>query len=106
VETNARPAIAALGDGTRRAVYERLRRGPATVSEIAAELPVSRPAVSQHLKVLRDAQLVSSRRSGKRQLYGLELDGLRELRDYLDRFWDTALDQYQSALARDKGGPQ
>jgi DNA-binding transcriptional ArsR family regulator len=98
--------MAALGDSTRRAIYERLRRGPAAVAEIAAELPVSRPAVSQHLKVLRKAQLVSSRPDGKRQLYRLELGGLREFRDYLDRFWAVALDQYQSALDRDEGGAQ
>src|SRR5437016_3785659 len=98
--------MAALGDGTRRAIYERLRGGPAAVAEIAAELPVSRAAVSQHLKVLREAQLVSSRPDGKRQLYRLELDGLREFRDYLDRFWEKALDQYQSALDRDQGGAQ
>jgi len=98
--------MAALGDGTRRAIYERLRRGPAAVADIAAELPVSRAAVSQHLKVLREAQLVSSRPDGKRQLYRLELDGLREFRDYLDRFWENALDQYQAALDRDEGGTQ
>jgi DNA-binding transcriptional ArsR family regulator len=93
----------ALGDSTRRAVFERLRRGPLSVSEIARGLPVSRPAVSQHLRVLKGAGLVTDRREGARRLYGIEPDGLSELRAYLDRFWDEALAAFKSH-AEDEGG--
>src|SRR5437868_12403765 len=87
----------ALGDGTRRAILERLRDGPLSVGVIAAELPVSRPAVSQHLRVLREAGLVSERRNGTRRLYRLDPAGLAELRAYLDSFWSEALAAFKSA---------
>ena len=96
----AAAAIQALGDPTRRAVFERLRGGPRAVGEIAAELPVSRPAVSQHLRVLKDAGLVTERRDGTRHLYRLDPDGLAELRDYFDRFWDAALADFKAAAER------
>lgn len=81
----------ALGDPTRRAILERLRDGPGAVTEIAGGLPVSRPAVSQHLRVLREAGLVSERRDGTRRIYRLEPAGLSDLRAYLASFWDVAL---------------
>jgi DNA-binding transcriptional ArsR family regulator len=86
-----RDAIDALGDRTRRAILERLRSGPLPVGEIADELPVSRPAVSQHLRVLKEAGLVTERREGTRRLYRLDPDGLGEVRDYFDDFWSEAL---------------
>lgn len=79
-------ALAALADPTRRAVFERLREGPKGVGEIAAELPVSRPAVSQHLKVLKDAGLVADEPCGAARIYRIHADGLRELRAWLDGF--------------------
>jgi DNA-binding transcriptional ArsR family regulator len=82
----------ALGDPTRRAVYERLRRGPRSVGEIAAGLPVSRPAVSQHLRVLKEAGLVAERREGTRRIYEPAPEGLVELRAYFEQFWSAALD--------------
>jgi DNA-binding transcriptional ArsR family regulator len=90
-------AIGALGDPTRRAIFEQLREGPRAVGEIAAELPVSRPAVSQHLRVLKDAGLVTERPDGTRRLYRLDPDGLAELRGYFDRFWTAALADFKAA---------
>jgi DNA-binding transcriptional ArsR family regulator len=90
-------AIAALADPTRRAVFERLRRGPKPVVEIARGLPVSRPAVSQHLRVLKDAGLVTERREGTRHFYSVDGDGLAELREYFDEFWQEALDAFTAA---------
>ena len=81
----------ALGDPTRRAIFERLAGGPRAVGEIARELPVSRPAVSQHLKVLKDAGLVVDRAQGTRRLYQLNPQGIGELRAYFDAFWMHAL---------------
>ncbi len=94
----------ALGDGTRRAVLEQLRRGPRSVGEIAAELPVSRPAVSQHLRVLREAGLVTERREGTRRIYRLDADGLADLRAYLDSFWEQALAGFRAAAERNNEG--
>ena len=87
--------ITALADPTRRAVLEELRGGPRAVGEIAARLPVSRPAVSQHLRVLKDAGLVRDRAEGTRRLYSLNGDGLAELREYVNGFWDEALAAYE-----------
>jgi DNA-binding transcriptional ArsR family regulator len=84
-------AIAALADPTRRTVFERLRQGPRPVVEIARGLPVSRPAVSQHLRVLKEAGLVRERREGTRNYYSVDGDALVELREYFERFWDEAL---------------
>ena len=88
-------ALAALADPTRRAVFERLRRGPASVGQLAAGLPVSRPAVSQHLKSLRLAGLVSARSQGTRRVYDIDTEGLGELRRWLETFWDEALDAFK-----------
>jgi DNA-binding transcriptional ArsR family regulator len=95
-------AMDALGDPTRRAIFEQLRRGPRAVGEIASELPVSRPAVSQHLRVLKDAGLVTERREGTRRLYRLDPDGLGELRDYFDDFWTEALAGFKAAAERER----
>jgi len=87
-------AIAALADPTRRAMIERLRSGPIAVGVLAADLPVSRPAVSQHLKVLSDAGLLRVKTQGTRRLYQLEPQGLAGLRAYLDALWDDALARF------------
>lgn len=90
----------ALGDPTRRAVFERLRGGPKPVGELAAGLPVSRPAVSQHLRVLRQAGLVTEQRAGTRNVYRADPRGLAELRAYFDDFWARALDAYKEEVER------
>ncbi|MGH2806413.1 MAG: ArsR/SmtB family transcription factor [Actinomycetota bacterium] len=95
-------ALDALGDGTRRAVLRTLRAGPRSVAEIAAELPVSRPAVSQHLKVLQGAGLVTHERAGTRRLYRVELDALGELRAFFDRFWDEALASFKELAEQEE----
>jgi DNA-binding transcriptional ArsR family regulator len=92
----------ALGDQTRRAIFERLRSGPLSVGEIAAELPVSRPAVSQHLRVLKEAGLVTERRNGTRRLYRLDPDGLGELRRYVEDFWTDALAAFKAEAERER----
>ena len=84
-----------LADPTRRAVFERLRRGPQAVGALATGLPVSRPAVSQHLKALKQAGLVSDRAEGTRRVYYIDPDGLGELRRWLDQFWDEALESFK-----------
>jgi DNA-binding transcriptional ArsR family regulator len=88
----------ALGDPTRRAIFERLADRPRAVGELAGELPVSRPAVSQHLKVLKDSGLVVDRRAGNRRIYQLDPDGVGALRAQLDRFWSKALAAYKTAV--------
>lgn len=90
-------ALDALGDPTRRAICEQLSQRPSAVGELAASLPVSRPAVSQHLKVLKDAGLVTDARDGNRRIYSLDPQGVDALRDYLDRFWGTALSRFARA---------
>jgi DNA-binding transcriptional ArsR family regulator len=90
-------AMDALGDGTRREILERLRRGPLAVGELAKQLPVSRPAVSQHLRVLKEAGLVTERRNGTRHLYRVNTDGLAEVRDYLESFWSDVLAAFEAA---------
>jgi len=87
----------ALGDRTRRRILELLRNGPLAVGEIADELPVSRPAVSQHLRVLREAGLVTERRNGTRRIYRVDPGGVGELRDYFDAFWNEALAAFKEA---------
>ena len=91
-------AWTALGDPTRRAIFERLAERPRAVGELAGELPVSRPAVSQHLKVLKDARLVVDESVGTRRIYRVDPDGFRDLRAYLDHFWDQALAGYKTAV--------
>ncbi len=89
---------AALGDPTRRAIVERLAERPCAVGELAAELPVSRPAVSQALKVLKDAGLVTERAAGTRRIYRLNPAAVAALRDQLDTFWSRALASYGEAV--------
>jgi DNA-binding transcriptional ArsR family regulator len=93
--------MAALGDTTRRAIFELLAEGPRPVGEIAGELPVSRPAVSQHLKVLKEAGLVTDRQEGTRRLYQLNPDGVGALRAYFDGFWNRSLAAFKDALDQD-----
>jgi DNA-binding transcriptional ArsR family regulator len=88
-------ALSALSDPTRVAVLERLRSGPMNVSQIAAGMPVSRPAISQHLKALKDAGLVADEPRGTARIYRIHAEGLRELRDWLDTFWDDALARFK-----------
>jgi DNA-binding transcriptional ArsR family regulator len=88
----------ALGDPTRRAIFERLAARPCAVGELARELPVSRPAVSQHLKVLKDAGLVVDRRDGNRRIYQLNLGGVGALRSDLEQYWTKALAAYKAAV--------
>ncbi len=98
-------ALAILADPTRRAVFETLRAGPLSVGEIAAGLPVSRPAVSQHLKALKQAGLVRDEARGTARIYRIHAEGLRELRDWLDGFWDEALARFKDyAESEDERG--
>lgn len=101
--TNTQPAFAALSDPTRREVFQRLRGGGRSVSDIARDLPVSRPAVSQHLKVLKDAGLVADRAEGTRRVYQIDPKGLAAVRAWLDQFWDVALQSYAEEIARVEG---
>jgi DNA-binding transcriptional ArsR family regulator len=94
-------ALAALADPTRRLVFERLRGGARPVGELAAGLPVSRPAVSQHLKVLKEAGLVREEREGTRHIYSIDPAGLGALRRWLDGFWDKALDAFAAEVEAD-----
>lgn len=89
--------FSALADPTRRAIFERLGTGPRAVGDLAREFPVSRPAVSQHLKVLREAGLVSDSREGSRRLYRVDPEGVAGMRAYLDRFWSDALAAFEKA---------
>lgn len=97
------PAVVldALGDATRRTIFERLRRGPCAVGEIAAELPVSRPAVSQHLRVLKEAGLVVDEPVGRRRLYRVDVAGLDGLRTWVEGFWDDVLAGFAGAAERE-----
>jgi DNA-binding transcriptional ArsR family regulator len=90
--------IEALGSPTRRAIFERLAQGPLPVGSLAAGMPVSRPAVSQHLKALKDAGLVVEERRGTARIYSIDPKSVAELRDYFDRFWDVALESYRRSL--------
>jgi DNA-binding transcriptional ArsR family regulator len=96
VVTNGHP-LDALGDPTRRQIFELLRAGPRSVGELAGDLPVSRPAVSQHLRVLEDARLVTHRKNGTRHLYELDSAGVGVLRDWVAGFWNEALARFKAA---------
>jgi DNA-binding transcriptional ArsR family regulator len=91
----------ALADPTRRAIFERLAERPSAVGELAGELPVSRPAVSQHLKVLREAGLVVDEPDGTRRIYRLDPDGVDALRGYLDQFWNQALVAFKRVVEQE-----
>jgi DNA-binding transcriptional ArsR family regulator len=98
VTTNQLAVWSALGDPTRRTIFERLTKRRYTVGDLAIGLPVSRPAVSQHLKVLKDAGLVMDEHAGNRRIYAINPAGLNELRAELDRFWSNALAAYKAAV--------
>src|SRR5512138_1410510 len=99
-------ALLALADPTRRQVFEHLRKGPRAVGDIAAEMPVSRPAVSQHLKVLKEAGLVADQAEGTRRVYSIDPQGLGALRSWLDQFWYVALDAFKAEVEQQpKGSP-
>jgi len=95
--TTYQNGFSALADPTRRQIFERLARRPRPVGELAEGLPVSRPAVSQHLEVLADAGLVVATRDGNRRLYRVDPDGVAGMRSYLDRFWTDALAAFEDA---------
>lgn len=99
--TNRLEGFAALGDPTRRAVFERLARRPRAVGELAAGLPISRPAVSQHLRVLESAGLIVHERRGTRRIYRVDPGGIEAMRSYLDRFWDQALAAFKRAAEQE-----
>ena len=101
---NASRIISAFADPTRRAVFERLRDGPRSVGEIARGLPVTRPAVSQHLKVLKDAGVVGDRSVGTRRIYYIDPKGLGAMRAWLDQFWESALDAFALAAEAEAKG--
>ena len=93
-------ALATLADPTRRLLMERLRSGPRPVGELARGLPMSRPAVSQHLKILKDARLVTDRAEGTRRVYQVDPAGLGEIRRWLDQFWDASLESFRSEVEK------
>ena len=95
-----RITLEALADPTRRRIFERLRTGPKAVNALAKGLPVSRPAVSQHLKVLKEAHLVQDETEGARRIYRIDPRGLGPLRAWLDRFWDDALESFRAEAER------
>jgi DNA-binding transcriptional ArsR family regulator len=96
--THGTDGLTALADPTRRAIFERLAKRPQAVGELARELPVGRPAVSQHLKILKDARLVTARPVGTRRIYELDPEGLAELRAYFEQFWGRALVAFKEAV--------
>jgi len=102
--TNDDVVFMALSDPTRRRVFERLQSGGRSVGELARGLPVSRPAVSQHLRVLKAAGLVSDRAAGTRRVYHIDPRGLAAIRAWLDQFWDVAMQAYAEEVARSEGG--
>jgi len=98
-------AFLALADSTRRQVFEQLRHGPKSVGTIAAKMPVSRPAVSQHLGVLKKAGLVADRAEGTRRVYYIDPHGLAAIRIWLDQFWDDALSAFKSDVEKGESRP-
>jgi DNA-binding transcriptional ArsR family regulator len=102
VQTNRVNGFDALGDPTRRAIFERLLVGPRPVGDLARDLPVSRPAVSQHLRVLKRADLVRDSAEGTRRIYRVDPEGVAALRQQLDRFWDQALVAFKVAAEREE----
>jgi len=100
VDAYLQAGLDALGDATRMSIFQRLASGPLAVSEIADTLPVSRPAVSQHLKVLKDAGLVRDTRDGTRRLYQLDPEGVARLRAHFDQMWTKAMSNFQDAVEK------
>jgi|ERR1700722_298851 DNA-binding transcriptional ArsR family regulator len=100
MDTYLQAGLDALGDATRMAIFQKLAGGPIAVNELARKMPVSRPAVSQHLKVLKDAGLVSDTRSGTRRLYQLNPEGVARLRAHFDKVWEQAMSNFQAAAEK------
>lgn len=98
MNTYSQAQLDALGDATRRAIVDRLLRAPASVGKLAEEFPVSRPAISQHLRILKDARLVADRAEGTRRIYQLDPTGFAAMRTYLDQFWSVALTAFQQKV--------
>ena len=98
--TNATAMLSALGDPTRQAILDRLTRGPLAVGQLADVLPVSRPAVSQHLKVLKEAGLVTDRAEGTRRVYSVDSAGVAGIRDYFDHFWQESLARFRAVASQ------
>jgi len=98
VNTYQEAQLDALGDATRRAIVQRLLRGPLSVGRLAEEFPISRPAISQHLRVLKEAKLVSDEASGTRRIYRLDPQGFESVRAYFDQFWSIALAAFQQKV--------
>ena len=98
--TNHAAALTALADPTRRAIFERLARSPSAVGELARELPVSRPAVSQHLKVLKSAGLVTDQAAGTRRVYSVDAAGVTAVREYFEQFWQQSLASFRAAASQ------
>ena len=98
--TNHAAALTALADPTRRAIFERLARSPSPVGELARELPVSRPAVSQHLKVLKSAGLVTDQAAGTRRVYSVDSAGVAAIREYFEQFWQQSLASFRTAASK------
>lgn len=99
--TNQSQRFAALADPTRREIFERLAKKPLSVGEIADGMPVSRPAVSQHLKVLKDSGLVTMHNEGTRNVYAVDFKTIAAMRDYLDKFWNKALAAFKDAVEKE-----
>ena len=102
MSANGIEALGVLADPTRRQLFEKLAAGPLAVGELAREVPVTRPAVSQHLKVLKTAGLVFDRQQGTRRLYQVDPTGVAAMRDYLDSFWGQALDAFQAHVEEEQ----
>jgi DNA-binding transcriptional ArsR family regulator len=104
VDAYLQAGLDALGDATRMAIFQKLSGGPVAVNELARTLPVSRPAVSQHLRVLKDAGLVTDRKSGTRRLYQLNPEGVARLRAHFDQMWTKALSAFQATAEKEPIG--
>jgi DNA-binding transcriptional ArsR family regulator len=104
VDTYLQAGLDALGDATRMAIFQKLTNGPVAVNELARTLPVSRPAVSQHLRVLKDAGLVTDSKSGTRRLYRLDQEGVARLRAHFDKMWTQAMGAFQAAAEKESSG--
>jgi DNA-binding transcriptional ArsR family regulator len=104
VDAYLQAGLDALGDATRMAIFQKLANGPVAVNELAQTLPVSRPAVSQHLRVLKDAGLVMDSKAGTRRLYQLNPEGVARLRAHFDKMWTRAMNNFQAAAEKEPAG--
>ena len=106
MDTYLQAGLDALGDATRMAIFQKLANGPMAVHELAETSPVSRPAVSQHLRVLKEAGLVTDRKTGTRRLYQLDPEGVARLRAHFDQVWDKAMSAFQASVTLQKAASQ